>query len=764
MSTDLPDAVRALPDYELGREVGRGQFGIVWSARHRQLGRDVAIKQLAGPVTQNREHSSRFRREARILAQMDHPHVVTVYDYRENDQVRLLVMELLTGGTFADRRAARMSLETAIASTLAAASGLHHVHEQGILHRDVKPENLMFDRRGTLKVTDFGIARGDLMDATAINLTHAGEFFGTPAYVSPEQAGQTLGEGWAPIDAASDQYSLAAVLYEALSDRLTHDIAGGAVALCTRRMNDDPRPLRDVAPDVPAEIEAVVMKALARDPRFRFSSTEDFAVALGVAVTNALGPDWLARSNVPIRETGAILDAPHPRRQPSEPAAAQRVPPSGMVTLLFTDVEGSTKLWEAHPDAMRVALARHDTLVRTAVESRGGYVFKTVGDAFCAAFPDPATAVAAAVAIQRDVTGEEWPATTPVRVRIAIHTGTCDERDGDYFGRPVNRVARLEAIAHGGQTLVSGTTAGLLTDHRPGDVALVDLGRHRLKDLDQPEHVWQLTVDGLPNDFPALRSLSNPRLQTNLPVQTTNFLGRDRELTELTDLLSTARLVTIVGPGGVGKTRLALQTSVELLDGSGDGVWLVELAPVADPGQVVATVTRALGIRDDPTRDPLEYLVDVCLDRDTLIVLDNCEHVLDAVAKLANELLQRCPLVALIATSREPLNIRGEHVYRIPALALPDSAGPTNAIVAAAAVQLFVEPRSNGGSTWCSSSSSASRNTTTSSPSTTRTLRSSRASAGVSTGFRWRSSLPPPGSVRSRSSNSMRASTNASGS
>lgn len=367
------------------------------------------------------------------------------------------------------------------------------------------------------------------------------------------------------------------------------------------------------------------------------------------------------------------------------------VTPSGVVTLLFTDIEGSTRAWEADSLTMAPTVARHDVLLRSAIEAAGGYVFKTVGDAFCAAFTDPAAAVDAAVAIQRNITSEAWPATTPVRVRIAIHTGTCDERDGDYFGRPVNRVARLEAIAHGGQTLLSGTTAGLISGGHSDAIALVDLGQHRLKDLDEPEHVWQLTVDGLPNDFPALRSLSNPRLQTNIPTQTTSFLGRDRELTEITELLATARQVTIVGPGGVGKTRLALQAAIEQLDGSGDGVWLVELAPISDAGRVVATVTRALGIRDDPTRDPLAYLVDVCLDRDTLIVLDNCEHIIDAAANLVNELIQHCPDVLVLATSREPLNIRGEHVYRIPALALPDTQASTTAIAAAAAVELFVE-------------------------------------------------------------------------
>lgn len=350
MSTNLQDVARALPDYDVLAEVGRGEFGIVWQGRHRQLHREVAIKQLAGPATA--EYTSRFQREARILAQMDHPHVVTVYDYREQDALRLLVMELLPGGTFADRRAAGMSVETAIAAAMAAASGLHHVHDRGILHRDVKPENLMFDRRGTLKVTDFGIARGDVLEATSINLTHAGEFFGTPAYVSPEQAGHALAQGWPPIDARSDQYSLAAVLYEALSGQLTHDTAGGAVALCTRRMNENARPLREVAPMVPAEVETVVMKALSRSPSDRFSTTEDFAIELGAAATNALGPEWRARSEVQLRDTGPILQSTLgsrvPEVAPAAPARGRGLTMAVVVVVVLLAALGSVLLLTRH--------------------------------------------------------------------------------------------------------------------------------------------------------------------------------------------------------------------------------------------------------------------------------------------------------------------------------------------------------------------------------------------------------------------------------
>jgi serine/threonine protein kinase/tetratricopeptide (TPR) repeat protein len=308
MSTHREDVARALPDYEIDHEIGRGEFGIVWRGRHRQLQRDVAVKQFAGPITETAEYTSRFRREARILGQLDHRHVVTVHDYREQGDLHLLVMEFLSGGTFAQRRATRLTTETAIASVIAAASGLQYVHEHGILHRDIKPENLMFDGRGTIKVTDFGIARGEYGDANAVDLTRKGEFFGTPAYVSPEQVAHALAEYDRAIDARSDQYGLAAVLYEALSGHLTHDATGGALALCNRRMNDDARPLQDLVPDVPPEICGVVMRALERNPDDRYDSTVDFAIALGTAATT-LGRAWLARSDVRIRDIAPALES-----------------------------------------------------------------------------------------------------------------------------------------------------------------------------------------------------------------------------------------------------------------------------------------------------------------------------------------------------------------------------------------------------------------------------------------------------------------------
>ncbi|MFV0317429.1 MAG: PQQ-binding-like beta-propeller repeat protein [Microthrixaceae bacterium] len=348
--------IQVLSDHRLGSVLGQGQFGVVWSARHVHLGRDVAVKRLSEAVAADPEHLARFRREARTLAKLDHKHVVGVHDYREQDGLRLLVMEMLPGGTLSDRRAGGMSSEAAVASSLAAASGLHHVHQRNILHRDVKPENLMFDSEGVLKVTDFGLARGDSLNESAVEVTRAGVFFGTPAYVAPEQAAVSLASGWPPVGPRSDQYALAAVLYELLCGELTHDASGGGIALCVNRMNSEARPLEEVQPDAAPSVSAVVMKALARAPSSRFDTTEEFGVELAEAARGSMGAGWLERSEVQIREPGPILEAAtlrdptatnpvitRPAASPAETAAPRRRSPrlvAGAIALVLVVAVG----------------------------------------------------------------------------------------------------------------------------------------------------------------------------------------------------------------------------------------------------------------------------------------------------------------------------------------------------------------------------------------------------------------------------------------
>ncbi len=393
--------------------------------------------------------------------------------------------------------------------------------------------------------------------------------------------------------------------------------------------------------------------------------------------------------------TGTI--ARHRRSEPS-PAATRAAPgdpvvlPRGTVTLLFTDIEGSTRKWELDEDTMALVVARHDDVLREVIERCGGTVFKTVGDAFHAAFSDAADAAIAAALVQRRVAAERWPAGTALRVRCALNTGVCELRDGDYFGQTVNRVARLEGIAHGGQIVMADATHALIVDRIPPDLTCVDLGPQQLKDLSRPERVWQLSVEGLAADFPPLESLSNPNVHTNIPAETSSFLGRHEELAQVGALLAESRLLTIVGPGGVGKTRLALHAAVERVDGCGYGVWFVDLAPLRDPRHVAGAVTRAIGVRDDPARAPMDHLVDACADRSMLMVLDSCEHLVDAVAELAHELLRHCPRVDILATSREPLRIHGEQRYQLEPMSVPDKGvADLEGLRATAAVELFVE-------------------------------------------------------------------------
>ena len=321
---------------------------------------------------------------------------------------------------------------------------------------------------------------------------------------------------------------------------------------------------------------------------------------------------------------------------------------------------------------MADAIERHDNLVRELVEKHGGFVFKTVGDAFCVVFATAPEAAEAALEVQDALAAEPWPDGASLRVRMALHTGACQERDNDFFGPTVNRTARLVAAAHGGQVLASGATAELLGDIAGVRVQLRDLGMHRLRDLGRPEHVFQLSEVGQEPGFPPLHTLDNPDLPNNLPTLLSDFIGRDRELEEIRSLVRKSRLVTLTGAGGSGKTRIAMQFAAELLDGTGDGVWLVELAQVLDEDQVAPAMAAAVGLPEAMNTTPQEALVRALSLQSALLVLDNCEHLIDRVSQITDAVLRGCPGVRIIATSREPLGVDGEHVYRVPSMSLPN--------------------------------------------------------------------------------------------
>ena len=342
---------------------------------------------------------------------------------------------------------------------------------------------------------------------------------------------------------------------------------------------------------------------------------------------------------------------------------------SGIVTILFTDVEGSTRLWEREPDQMRAALARHDVIARAAVQAHRGIVVKTTGDGIHAVFDDPLDAVEATLKLQQALLNLGDTGGTLLRVRCGLHLGVVERRDNDVFGTPVNRTARIMAAAHGGQVLVSKAVADLICNRLPNGVALKDLGAVRLRDLASPERVYQVVHPQLRQDFPALRSLE--ATPNNLPQQLTSFIGRERQQAEVKALLGSNRLVTLVGVGGIGKTRLALQAAADVLDEHPDGVWLVELAPLTDPRLVPQALASVVGVKEEAGPPVQEALVKFVADRQLLLVLDNCEHLVQACAELALRLLQSGPRVKILATSREHLNVTGETIHAVPPLAIP---------------------------------------------------------------------------------------------
>ncbi len=353
-------------------------------------------------------------------------------------------------------------------------------------------------------------------------------------------------------------------------------------------------------------------------------------------------------------------------------SAAPAAAPSGVVTFLFTDVEGSTRRWEADADGMRAALAAHDEVLRRAIEAHRGWLFKHTGDGVCAAFASPRCAVDAAVAAQRAL---ELP------VRMGIATGEAELRGADYFGVVLNRVARVMAAGHGGQVLLAESTAGLLSG-----VDLIDLGPRRLRDLPTPVQVFQVQADGLRTDFPALRALDvSPG---NLRPAPTSFIGRESEAGEVQAAVKAHRLVTLTGVGGVGKTRLALEVAGRLVDEFPDGVWFFELAAVSDLAAVPDAVAAVLGITQQPGRSVAESVAAALEGRVRLLVLDNCEHVLDAAADLIEAILAASATIKIVATSREGLGVADEQLWPVPSL-------DVGAGVDSAAVALFVERAQN---------------------------------------------------------------------
>ena len=370
--------------------------------------------------------------------------------------------------------------------------------------------------------------------------------------------------------------------------------------------------------------------------------------------------------------------------------------PTGTVTFLFTDIEGSTKLAQQYPDEMPSLLARHHEILHQSIQAHNGYVFQIIGDAFSAAFHTASDALKSALNAQQALSCEAWdPA--PIKVRMGIHTGAAqagvlEERAGGYVGyMTLTRVQRVMSTAHGGQTLLSNATAELVRAELPEHVSLRDMGEHHLKGLVNLDHLWQPLAPDLPADFPPLQSLKT--IPNNLSVQLTSFIGREKEIAEIKQALAEHRLVTLTGSGGAGKSRISLQVASDSLDQFPNGIWLVELAPLTEPDLIPQTILTAAGIQTQQGYTTLESLIDFLRQKASLLILDNCEHLIEACARLVNTLLNAAPNLKILASSREALGIKGEQAWRVPSLSAPDikHPPPLEQLLRYESVRLFID-------------------------------------------------------------------------
>jgi len=376
--------------------------------------------------------------------------------------------------------------------------------------------------------------------------------------------------------------------------------------------------------------------------------------------------------------------------------------PSGTVTFLFTDIEGSTKLAQAHPDKWELLREKHHAILKEAIESNNGCIFQIIGDSFCAAFHTAKDGLNAALEAQQAFTkmNDDGGRTTSsfiphnssllLKVRMGIHTGEAEAHNGEYRGYlTLSMIQRVMSAGHGGQVLVSGASENLLRGQLPADVSLRDMGEHKLKDIPQPVRIFQLVAPELQSDFPALRALNV--FPNNLPTQLTSFIGREKEMLEVTQMLKQSRLLTLTGSGGTGKTRLSLQVASGILEQFKDGVWLIELAPISEPALVPSAAANVLRLRVEDSRPLMDVVVDWMRDKEALFILDNCEHLIDACAQFANTVLQNCRSARILASSREALGIAGELAYRVPSLPTPNESMEVSQLESFDSVKLFIQ-------------------------------------------------------------------------
>ena len=659
-------------NYRLVALLGLGGFAEVYLGQHVRLDLQAAIKVLhSHPTISEAEH---FQHEAQTIARLVHPAIVRIFDFDVQDGIPFLVMDYAAGGSLRQRypKGSVVPLPLILSFVKQVASALQYAHDQHLIHRDVKPENMLVGRHEEVLLSDFGLVT--LMpQSLSPQATEPMEqsLVGTTSYLAPEQL-----RGKAEV--ASDQYSLGIVVYEWLCGK--PPFQGHFLEAAVQHISSPPPSLREQLPRLSPAIEEVVMRALAKEPEQRFPSVQDFATALEDAYQQEASP-----------RLTPVLAPNHEAETGCRPSSLRQLP-TGTVTFLFTNLEGSTHLLQQLGDRYASVLSECRHLLRTAFQQWKGHEVDTQGDAFFVAFARATDAISAAVEAQRALVSHAWPEGTAVRVRMGLHTGEPSLTSEGYVGLDVHRAARIMSAGHGGQVLLSQATSTLVEHDLPDDVSLRDLGEHRLQDLQGPQRLFQLAISDLPSDFPPLKTLdTSPH---NLPIQPTPFIGREQEVTTARDLLGReeVRLLTLTGPGGIGKTRLGLQVAADLSERFVNGVFFVDLAPISDPDLVLSTIAQTLGISEAGGQPPLALLKTALKDKHLLLLLDNFEQVVDAAVVVA-EVLAACPKLKVLVTSRVVLHVRAERQFDVPPLALPDPQHLRNlaALSQYEAVALFIQ-------------------------------------------------------------------------
>jgi predicted ATPase/class 3 adenylate cyclase len=669
--------------YRLQEEIGSGGMAVVFRALDERLDRPVALKILAPALAANQDFRRRFLSESRAAAAVDDPHIIPVYEAGEALGVLFISMRYVSGGDLRTLLLRDGPLAPARAAAIISpvASALDAAHAAGLVHRDVKPANMLVDTRpgrpDHVYLSDFGLSKGRSSGAA----TTPGLRLGTVAYMAPEQI-----EG-REVDGRTDQYALACAAYELLAGVVPFD-RDQDMAVIYAHLSSPPPSLSSQRLGLPPEADEVLAQAMAKRAQDRFPTCQEFAEALrdafGLPAYDHPEPVPAPTARTPAAArlgAGAGPAAAATRPLPG----AQRELPTGTVTLLFTDIEGSTLLLGRLGERYADALSAHRTIMRSAIARNHGLELGAEGDSFFAVFTSAADAVGCCLKAQQALGHHEWPDDAEVRIRMGVHSGQPNPYENGYVGMDVHRTARIAATAHGGQVVLSEAAWRLAEPEVPLGVGASDLGFHRLKDIEEPEHVYQLTGPGLADGFPPIKSLGAP---TSLPTPATPLVGRDADLEHLLPTLTNpqVRLVTLTGAGGVGKTRLAIAAAKSLDHAFPHGVYFVALAAVQDPDVMWKTIAGDLGTEGDDAAAVTAHL----RDRRLLLVLDNLEQLPGAAGVIAGLLAAASRLVVL-ATSRGPLHLPGEHDVPVSPLPVPAEAAGAGDVAATAAVRLFAQ-------------------------------------------------------------------------